>query len=155
MLGFRISDPIQNSDHLQTNLFLTIQNPILSGFQIPTLFVFKANWHMIDGYSPTLAKRGPFEIRSSTSPDFKCFWILNDQIFNPQWTVTIWIPDSSEYWTVWVSSFQMVKSRDLADYSNTGHFGPLAHFVQSILKTTIWIPDHLTTGHKSTIWIPN
>ena len=26
-LGFQISDPIRNSDHLQPNLFLTIQNP--------------------------------------------------------------------------------------------------------------------------------
>ena len=26
-LGFQISDPILNLDHLQTNLFLTIQNP--------------------------------------------------------------------------------------------------------------------------------
>ena len=26
-MGFRISDPIQNLDHLQPNLFLTIQNP--------------------------------------------------------------------------------------------------------------------------------
>ena len=26
-LGFQISDPIQNMDHLQPNLFPTIQNP--------------------------------------------------------------------------------------------------------------------------------
>ena len=26
-LDFQISDPIQNPDHLQTNLFWTIQNP--------------------------------------------------------------------------------------------------------------------------------
>ena len=44
-------------------------------------------------------------------------------------TVTIWIPntpipDSSEYRTLWVSSIQMVMSHDLADHSNTGHFGP-------------------------------
>ena len=26
-LGFQISDPIKNPDHLQSNLFLTIQNP--------------------------------------------------------------------------------------------------------------------------------
>ena len=34
-LCFRILDPIQNLDHLQPNLFLTIKNPDLSGFQIP------------------------------------------------------------------------------------------------------------------------
>ena len=36
-LGFQISDPIQNLDHLQPNLFLTVRNPDLSGFQIPTV----------------------------------------------------------------------------------------------------------------------
>ena len=36
-LGFLISDPIWNPDHLQLNLFLTIQNPNQSGFQIPTV----------------------------------------------------------------------------------------------------------------------
>ena len=36
-LGFGISNPIQNPDHFQPNLFLTIQNPDLSGFQIPTV----------------------------------------------------------------------------------------------------------------------
>ena len=36
-LGFRISDPIQNLDHLQPNLFWTIQNPDYVGFQIPTV----------------------------------------------------------------------------------------------------------------------
>ena len=36
-LGFLISDPIPNSDHLQPNLFLTIQNPDYSRFQIPTV----------------------------------------------------------------------------------------------------------------------
>ena len=39
-LGFRISDPIQNPDHVQTNLFLTVWNPDMSRFQIPTFFVF-------------------------------------------------------------------------------------------------------------------
>ena len=37
-LGFQISFPMQNPDHLQ-NLFLTIQNPDLSVFQIPTVIV--------------------------------------------------------------------------------------------------------------------
>ena len=36
-LGFQISYPIWNLDHLQTNLFLTIQNPDVSGFQILTV----------------------------------------------------------------------------------------------------------------------
>ena len=36
-LGFRSSDPIQNFDHLQTNLFLTIQIPDMCDFQIPTI----------------------------------------------------------------------------------------------------------------------
>ena len=35
--AFRISDPIQKPDRLQPNLFLTIQNPDKSGFQIPTV----------------------------------------------------------------------------------------------------------------------
>ena len=65
--------------------------------------------------------------------------LLSDKKQDPFWlkyfpqqqdTVTIWILDtriqvSSEYWTVWVSSIQMVKSRDLAAHLNTGHFGPL------------------------------
>ena len=33
----QISDPFPNPDHLQTNLILTIQNPDISGFQIPTI----------------------------------------------------------------------------------------------------------------------
>ena len=40
LVGFRISDPIPNPDHLQTNLFLTIQNPDKVGFQIPTVRSF-------------------------------------------------------------------------------------------------------------------
>ena len=36
-LDFWISDSIHNPNHLQTNLFLTIQNPDQSGFQIPTV----------------------------------------------------------------------------------------------------------------------
>ena len=39
-LGFRISDPIQNPDHLQTNLFLTIQNLDKVGFQILTVYTY-------------------------------------------------------------------------------------------------------------------
>ena len=34
-LGFQISDLIPNPDHLQPNLFWTIWNPDLVGFQIP------------------------------------------------------------------------------------------------------------------------
>ena len=44
----RISDPIQNPGRLQPNLFLTIQNPDQSRFQIPTasenLFYFKIKY---------------------------------------------------------------------------------------------------------------
>ena len=36
-LGFQILNLIQNPDHLQTNLFWTIQNPDYSGFQILTV----------------------------------------------------------------------------------------------------------------------
>ena len=39
-LGVRISDPIWNPDHLQPNIFLAIQNPDYSGFQIPTVFIW-------------------------------------------------------------------------------------------------------------------
>ena len=39
-LSFRISDPIQNPDHFQPNLFLTIQNLDKSVFQIPTVHNF-------------------------------------------------------------------------------------------------------------------
>ena len=35
------------------------------------------------------------------------------------------------------TSIQMVKSRDLADHSNTGHFGPQTGFFQSGFQTTI------------------
>ena len=35
--GFPISDPTQNPDHLQPNLFWTIQNTDWVGFQIPTV----------------------------------------------------------------------------------------------------------------------
>ena len=36
-LGLQISDPIWNLDNLKTNLFLTIQNPDKSRFQIHTV----------------------------------------------------------------------------------------------------------------------
>ena len=36
--GFWISDPIRNLHPLQPKLFLTIQNPDKSGFQIPTVY---------------------------------------------------------------------------------------------------------------------
>ena len=36
-LGFRISDPFQNPDYLQTNLFFNIQIPEISWFIIPTV----------------------------------------------------------------------------------------------------------------------
>ena len=35
--GFWIFDPIENLDHLQTNLFMTILNPDMLEFHIPTL----------------------------------------------------------------------------------------------------------------------
>ena len=38
--GFQISDLILNPDHLKTNLYLTIRNPDMSGFQIPTALDF-------------------------------------------------------------------------------------------------------------------
>ena len=38
-LGLQISDPIWNQDHLQTNLFLTVQNPEKSRFQNPAVTV--------------------------------------------------------------------------------------------------------------------
>ena len=37
LLGFQISYPIWNTDHLQPNPFLTIWNPDYSQFQIPTV----------------------------------------------------------------------------------------------------------------------
>ena len=36
-LGFQISDPTQNLDHLQSNVFLTIWHPDEFRFQIPTV----------------------------------------------------------------------------------------------------------------------
>ena len=39
LLGFRISDPIGNPDHLQIYLFLTITNPNMSRFPIPSEYV--------------------------------------------------------------------------------------------------------------------
>ena len=41
------------------------------------------------------------------------------------------IPDSNEYWILWVSGIQTVKSRDLAHHSNTSHFGPEIDIFQS------------------------
>ena len=38
-----------------------------------------------------------------------------------------------DYQTVWVSGIQMVKSRNLEDHLNTGHFGPETDF----FRTTI------------------
>ena len=60
-------------------------------------------------------------------------------------TVTIWIPntwlsDSSEYWTEWLSGFQMVKSHDLADHLNTRHFGPWTDFL------SLFSDHHSNTG---------
>ena len=40
--SFQIFDPIWNMDHLQTNLFLTIPNPKVSRFHIPT-----ASWEFL------------------------------------------------------------------------------------------------------------
>ena len=37
----------------------------------------------------------------------------------------------------------------------TLYFGPQTGFFQSGFQTTIQLPDHLTTGHKSTILMPN
>ena len=34
-------------------------------------------------------------------------------------------------------------------------FWTQTRFFQSSFQTTIWIPDHLTTWHKFTIWIPD
>ena len=46
------------------------------------------------------------------------------------------------HWTLWVSSIQMVKSRDLADYWNIGHFGPGAGFFSTPFEYwTIWHLD--------------
>ena len=49
--GLHISDPIQNPKHLKTNLSLTIWNPDISKFQIPT--VVEAPWLLkmsVSGY---------------------------------------------------------------------------------------------------------
>ena len=37
-LGFRISDPIKNPNHLQPKLFLTFRNPDKLRFQIPIVY---------------------------------------------------------------------------------------------------------------------
>ena len=41
MVGLTDFRSHRNLDHLQPNLFLTIQNPDQSGFQIPTVFGFE------------------------------------------------------------------------------------------------------------------
>ena len=46
-MEFRISDPIQNPDHLQPNLFLTIGNPDKSRFQISTVYVSNLHPHYL------------------------------------------------------------------------------------------------------------
>ena len=51
MSGFQIvglPDFIQNPDHLQPNLFLTIQNPEKSGFQIPAVVNFSPEFRSFD-----------------------------------------------------------------------------------------------------------
>ena len=50
-----------------------------------------------------------------------------------------------------MSSIKMVKTHDLDDHLNTRPIEALTGYIQ----TTIWKPDHLTTKHKSTIWIPD
>ena len=47
----------------------------------------------------------------------------------------------------------MIKSIDLADHLTTGLCWPQIGLLQSGIQTPIWITDHLTTGHKYTIWI--
>ena len=65
-------------------------------------------------------------------------------INNAPFTVNIqWL---SEYRTVWVCGIQMVNSHDLADYLNTGHFGPQAGFFSLVFRSpfecwTIWQSD--------------
>ena len=44
-LGLPISDAIRNPDHLQPNLFLTIQNPYQVGFQIPIVLLIIYFYH--------------------------------------------------------------------------------------------------------------
>ena len=110
----------------------------------------------ISEFLSSIGVSGP--LTSSMIATARCFAHPNFKILVKLVTICIpnnWIPDSTEYQTVWVPGIQMNKSRDLADHSNYGHFGPSTGFFQSGFQITIWIPDHLTMGHKSTIWIPD
>ena len=57
-------------------------------------------------------RNGNHKNQSKNLTGQKYSWDLNDGNI---WIPNTWMPDSSEYWTVWVSDIQMVKSHDLGD----------------------------------------
>ena len=85
------------------------------------------------------------EIRCSDYPN------IRQPKFEFIWKRNTWIPNSSEYRTVWVSSIQMAKSRDLATIQIPYILDHKQAFFQSSFENIIWLLDHLTTKHKSTI----
>ena len=68
MVGLLDFNPFKNTDHLQPRLFLTIQNPDWSGFQIPTAVM---EW------SHNIGVWQPFEIQTrGPSSELQNVWIL-------------------------------------------------------------------------------
>ena len=72
-LGFRISDPVRNPDHLPPNLFLTIQSPDWSGFQIPIVICCLYN-----SYWTKLGMIICFESESNNKIYVKYFWKIHN-----------------------------------------------------------------------------
>ena len=74
--------------------------------------------------------------------------------------VTLWIPNtlipaSSEYQNSMGVRYSNGKVTWLGGPFEYRTFRTINRLFQSGFQTTIWIPDHLTTRHKSTIWIPD
>ena len=93
-LVFWISDPIQNMDHLKTNLFLNIWNPDESGFYIPTI-LDKIVWHLGHLYATSWSylNISPFKYRTDVHDmNTQLYWYLDTH-----WTITILILDKSDF----------------------------------------------------------
>ena len=69
-----------------------------------------------------------------------------EKVFVKILTVTIWIPDSSEYWTVGVSGIQVVNSRDLGPFKYRT-FWTIKTFFNMIFRTPF---EYLTVQQPNT-----
>ena len=81
---------------------------------------------------------------------YTCNWAFEYQTTVTIWLLDIWIPASNYTMGVWYSNgLVMWLGRPLENWT----FWTINKLFQSGFQTTIWILDHLTTPHKSTIWI--